>query len=155
MNCDRATRNLLRLDNGRQPRGKTARHLADCPECRAFYLRLQRALETISEPQADETPDAALTARIMQSVRRHADGHVRSRAEYWTDYGKWIACGALIVFGTAALPYSPAVLRSLPQSSVDATLAVAYGVMLSAYIGVFIGTHLDDLARILRRDQPG
>lgn len=177
MNCKRALKSLLRLDNHQVPDGALRNHLHSCVRCRAEYDRLREMVTGLQSPPtahaspsstgdgpaetALQAPDSALSERIMAAVRKRADelaageaqvGHQRARS--WAGYGKWVASGTLIMFGMMTLPYSAVVdsLRQLPGSRIDVTLAVAFGLILSAFIGTFIASHLEHLSRLLRRD---
>ncbi|TVQ39071.1 MAG: hypothetical protein EA384_07355 [Spirochaetaceae bacterium] len=155
MNCDTTMKRVLALDNGRQPTGRTATHLRSCPRCNAEFARLQQALALQPGWEPKSIADGGLTERIMRSVRRRAQAHERRRTLFWSGYSKWIVSGTLIVTGMMTLPYSATLtgLRRVPGSRIDATLAVALGLILCSYIGIFIATHLADLMRLLRRHQ--
>ena len=160
MNCNAAMQKVLALDNHQVPDPRTMKHLRCCPRCASEYNRLQPALALLldSGASADDSADAAdsrLTDRIMAAVQSTVAEQQRAHARVRTEYGKWFFSGVLILGGMMALPYTVTVrsLRLLPEARIDATLAVSFGLILSAYIGVFIATHLEDLMRVLRKFQ--
>ncbi|TVR31709.1 MAG: hypothetical protein EA404_09245 [Spirochaetaceae bacterium] len=160
MNCNAAMHRVLALDNHQVPDPRTLKHLRSCPRCAAEYNRLQPALALLlsgggSAEKSADAADLRLTDQIMAAVQSTAVEQERAHARFWTQYGKWFFSGVLILGGMMALPYTITVrsLRLLPQARIDATLAVTFGLILSAYIGVFIATHLEDLMRMLRKFQ--
>lgn len=166
MNCNEAMHQVLALDNHQHVDPRTMKHLRSCPRCAAEYDRLQPALALLlsdggaAGDRANAGNDASaadsrLTDHIMAAVQSAVAEQQRARARFWTEYGKWVFSGVLILSGMMALPYTVAVrsLRLLPEARIDATLAVTFGLILSAYIGVFIATHLQDLMRMLRKFQ--
>ncbi len=173
MNCKRAMKSLLQLDNHQAPDGAVLTHLYSCARCKAEYNRLQSMITALRPDQATfcetnassariatHAPENGLSERIMAAVR--LDGAElaaaaeagRERAASRAGYAKWLASGTLILFGMVTLPYSAVVnyLRQLPGSRIDVTLAVAFGLILSAFMGAFIASHLEHLSRLLRRD---
>lgn len=173
MNCKRAMKSFLQLDNRRSPDGALMEHLRSCARCRAEYDGLRTTLNML-RPDRDSLvrsgaspgggsspPDDALSERIMAAVRvrerelrTHKPESGRAHADVRADYGRWAASGTLILFGMVTLPYSAVVnyLRELPGSRIDVTLALAFGLLLSAFMGAFIASHLEHLSRLLRRD---
>ncbi len=160
MNCDVAMQRVLALDNQQHVDPRTMKHLRSCPRCAAEYNRLQPALALLLSDggaAGDDTnaADNRLTDQIMAAVQSAVAEQERARGRFWTEYGKWVFSGVMMLGGMMALPYTVTVrsLRLLPQARIDATLAVTFGLILSAYIGVFIATHLQDLMRMLRKFQ--
>lgn len=154
MTCKHAMENLLSIDNHASPDTATQEHLEQCPRCRVEYERLTRAFALLRRPDAQArsagAPDRQLTQAIMSAV--HA-ATARNEPVDWADYGKWITSGVLILVGMLALPYTGglAPLRAVTDTNIDVTLAITFGFVVSGYMALLIGTHLDDLRRRIRR----
>ena len=53
----------LEGDLGRSARSRVGRHTADCPECRALLLSMQRMLARLTQSTVSATPDLASAVR--------------------------------------------------------------------------------------------
>ncbi|MFP4066637.1 MAG: anti-sigma factor family protein [Spirochaetaceae bacterium] len=164
MTCKHAVENILALDANQEPDAATRRHLEQCPRCREEYRSLRHVLRELRTPPpaafagAREEAEAAeqeLTEQVMRAVHAHAS---RSTVEppavsFGGHYGKWFASGAFILFGMLALPSSGVLssLRAISETNVDAALAVSFGLIVSAYMGLFVAAHTEDLRRRIRR----
>jgi predicted anti-sigma-YlaC factor YlaD len=143
---------VLRLDRHEVLTQEIADHLHVCPTCRDFTSRIAESIDAALLPD-DITPDAALTDRVMASVRVEADRRGRDIVGEPDDppfaLRGWLVVGGMLVLGAAIVQFSET-LRSLRVSMgprVDVALSLASGLVLTVYICVFVVSHHAGISR--------
>lgn len=157
MRCEKAMGKILLLDHNERPDRLTARHLHRCDRCRYEYEYQRTLMSSLVGDGITRNAqiDNALTERVMESVRARtretsrAPGALRETKSSPGDYLAWIGAGLVIVIGLVALPWNP-VLKYLYHQIGDTIVfsnGIITGLVITAYLGAFIATHLEEFAR--------
>lgn len=118
-----------------------AEHAASCPSCARVAAALGTALELYA------LPEAALLVDLAPRIEALLPFVPPPRREI--AMGGWIGVGGLIIAGmvTAPLMAGYAAMRDLYGVGYTLPLALVSGLALSAYLGLFIASHLDGFSK--------
>lgn len=118
-----------------------AEHAASCPACARVASALGAALELYA------LPEAALLVDLAPRIEALLPFVPPPRREI--AIGGWIGVGGLIIAGmvTAPLMAGYAAMRDLYGVGYTLPLALVSGLALSAYLGLFIASHLDGFSK--------
>ena len=154
MTCHDAIDSLLALDNNEPPRRDLASHLDACPACSREWTRLRAATRVLRFSETETfDDDSALTARIMESIRREprpvgtmADPHVQMPLR------RWLLAAALLVAGVLGLEYSESLdwLRVSFGSTIDLAMGLILGLFLTIFLCMLVGSNLKHVQRLFR-----
>jgi hypothetical protein len=140
MNCERCMERYLETDN-RRPLPLIARwHLAKCPACRAEIARAQLARDRVRAA----LPEAGLdrTDAIMASVR------LAPRPRREVGIREWLISLLAILVSMAIAPLGAnfAWVKELFGSGYLLPFYLVFGIALTVYCVLFIGSHLDSFS---------
>lgn len=129
---------------GRPARGlpaDMAEHAASCPSCARVAAALGTALELYA------LPEAALLADLAPRIEALLPFVPPPRREI--AMGGWIGVGGLIIAGMVTAPFMAgyAAMREAYGAGYTLPLALVSGLALSAYLGLFIASHLDGFSK--------
>lgn len=141
MRCDRFLSRYDELEPGRELSLFLALHHARCSSCRAAVATFESAIASWKEEElgAEDQDLAAfdlLEERTMVAIR------LTSRPRREIGLAQWAAPGLLVAFSCVVLPF----LGALRGASGDAVflplaLALVFGIGLSIFGSIFVGTH--------------
>lgn len=143
MRCDEALRILSESGAG-GIRGLRARlHLVFCPGCRELLEREREAMAALAAYNPFPAPKDFADG-IMARIRYSAELDPASRNP--VPMSGWVGAGLLILIGMPLLQFSASHLwlRGQLGRALEVPLFIAMGVIVTAYMALFIGTHLDD-----------
>lgn len=132
------------LDAGRRPGFLMRRHLARCASCRALLELEAAALAAYRAPVA-ALP--GLEDRIMAAVR------LTPRPRRLVRIRDWVVVGLLIAASMALIPLAEEFdwVKELFGLSFALPLSLVLSFVLTAYVAVFIGSHVSELMELLER----
>lgn len=118
-----------------------AEHALSCPACARVASALGAALTLYA------LPEAALLVDLAPRIQALLPFVPPPRREIAT--GGWIAVGGLIIAGMVSAPFMAdyAAMRELYGPGHALPLALVSGLALSAYLGLFIASHLDGFSK--------
>jgi predicted anti-sigma-YlaC factor YlaD len=143
MRCDDALHILSESDEGGF-RGLWARlHLMFCPECRELHERELETMEALAVYNPFPVPKNfadEIMARIELLEEQEPATHNPM------PMSGWVGAGLLILLGMPLLQFSASHLWLKGQlgRALEVPLFIAMGIIITVYIALFIGTHLDD-----------
>lgn len=150
MRCERFLDRYDRLDAGVTPGFALRRHLASCASCEAKVRRQSAALAAYRAGPADEAipEEEVLDERIMAAVR------LTPRPRRAVLVRDWILSGAVIAASMVMIPLGSEFDRAKEAfgSRLAVPLSLVLGLALTAYMAVFIGSHMDSILPLVRRD---
>lgn len=147
MTCDRFKRLLDALE-GAELSGDMAEHADGCPECARAAAALKAALSLYRLPELASSVD--LTPRVLALIPFIA---APRRIVSLRD---WIVSGFVILGGMVLLPLMATfgALRDAYGTRFTLPLAIVLGLVITTYAGVFVSSHQDELARLMK-SRPG
>lgn len=147
MNCERWMQQYMGLDSGESLPLPLRIHTLFCARCRAEIRGMEMALLAMQRFAPPSPED--LSREIMSSVMRGVSEDGRIVPLY-----NWVAGGILLLAGVILVRFGDSFIWLKERFGIDLELplAIVLGVVLSVYAAVFVGTHIEELAR--RRRAP-
>ncbi|MBL8967366.1 MAG: hypothetical protein JNG85_10165 [Spirochaetaceae bacterium] len=149
MRCEQFLDRYDRLDAGETPGYPLRRHLAACASCEAKVRRREAALAAYraGSSDADAAKGNLLDERIMAAVR------LTPRPRRAVLVRDWILSGFVIAASMVIIPLGSEFDRAKETFGfrLALPLSLVLGLALTAYMAVFIGSHMDSLLPLLRR----
>lgn len=144
MRCETFRNRLALLDAGRGPGLFARAHLSRCAACRA-YAELEAA--ALASYRAPSPALPGLEDRIMAAVR------LTPRPRRRVSLRDWVGVGLLIAVSTALIPLAEEFdwVKELFGPSYALPLSLVLALVLTAYVAVFIGSHMTELLEFLER----
>ena len=208
MTCDQAKELIIDLDAHETPSPQLTRHIAECPRCRALFVKLTRLqvaarissttgatpwrgddtkrigqrvdevgspiqpapaategagrlggesdIEVAATAGENEIYSAANTAsdfthRVMSAVHREAASS--NDLDPKLSLGGWAVGGAVIIAGLVLVQFNRVVdwLRGFFGSTLDVALAMFFGIAVTIYLLMLVGSNLKAVRRFWRR----
>jgi len=153
MKCDECMDRFLELD-GNEPSGELAAHLASCPRCSEEARRLVAAFSFLAE-EGRRKPDRDLTDGIMAALYMDSIGKAPKveKEDVEAPLRTWLWSGAVIMVGMLLIPFSTILpeLSGRYGSSLDITLHLILGLVITLYGTIFIASHMGLLRKIALR----
>lgn len=150
MRCELFLDRHDRLDAGETPGYALRRHLASCASCEAKVRRQAAALAAYraASPDATDPKASAMDERIMAAVR------LTPRPRRAVLVRDWILSGFVIAASMVIIPLGSEFDRAKEAfgSRLAVPLSLVLGLVLTAYMAVFIGCHMDSILPLIRRD---
>lgn len=152
MDCNDAMNAFLALDNDEALAPEVAAHLLTCSACRETVQKMQYAMSIMSRLDEDVVADGAITEAVLARISREVPGVVFESDQRQISVGGWVAVGVIIVASIVATSFSDP-LRWMSTSvgtGIDFPLNLVLGGVLTAYLLLFVGSHLKLISRWLR-----
>lgn len=120
-------------------------HLLFCPDCRKVAARMSSLLADMRSFESVPA-DFDMTDRIMRSILA-LNSNVPIEAKN-VSMLKWIAVGCLILFSMVVVRFSKTYIwiKAAYGDYFDAPMYLVFGIILTAYIALFIASHIDQLS---------
>jgi len=154
-NCPRCRAEYSQLRRALDGLTKSLENASDVSAPDDLHRRKQVADRIMSAVRAEAERVAARQTDSGSQLRRQTAPASQNLAgdTGWIAYSTWISVGVLLLLGIIVLPYTEGFLflRGVMERDLDAPLALTLGLVMSGYWALFIGTHIADLRRRLRR----
>lgn len=148
MRCETFLDRYDRLDAGERPGPALRAHLSACPACRARIEREAAAITAYRTGKADPRLPI-LEERVMAAIR------LTPRPRRVVLLRDWIVAGLVIALSMALIPLGEEfdLVKEAFGPRYAMPLSLVLGLVLTVYIAVFIGSHLDEFGAMLRRHE--
>lgn len=145
MKCDSAMQKFLELDNGASIPFLVRLHTLRCRKCRLEIREMRIRLAVFEyHPPYEAKRDASdeIMRTIIANEKLYSSG---------MSFKKWIAVGLVILLSRFAITFSDTLawLQNQFGSSLDIPLNIVLGLAMSIYAVLFIGTHMDDIKKMI------
>jgi len=147
MRCERTINRYMELDKYQRVPLLVTLHLLICRSCRTTIRRMTHAEALIADPlrSVQSLPDEMIDRSLEQIIASGlAYPHISPR-EYPVSMKKWVIVGCALIAGFMFVPLSSVSIWS--RDSLGQSYAVAlyllYGLVVTAYCGLFVGTNID------------
>lgn len=155
MECSEIIEQYLELDNGEALPMDVVEHMEHCSSCRRLVTRMAFAMAQLPELAApvgyepSQTP--SVTEAIFARLEREIPGVSFEPRDRPVSLGGWVVVGILIVAGIVATSFSGPLrwMSDAVGSGIDFPLNLVLGVVLSAYLLLFVGSHVKLISRWL------
>ncbi len=154
MKCEEVMQRIMETDNDRKLSGRLLAHINGCDSCREEYRRLTEAELLLSSSNSPYRPE--LTDAVMQRIAEeepaafsYSDGPMPVR--------NWLIAGIILLSSFVLVTFSDSFiwLRQVMGGLVEIPLSLILGIAASLFWMMFIGTHLDSVARFLGMRKTG
>ncbi len=142
MKCENAVNNYLEMDHYKNLSFRTKFHIRFCPQCEKELRLLAKNLKAIQKT----TPfilQSSLSSHIMNSI---AVTHSQQEQQGVSNF-KWLFVGLLLLAGIFLIPFNEQLhlLRLYFGASFEVPLVIVFGLAVTLYPVIYIGTHLDKI----------
>ena len=139
MNCDKAIKTYLKLDNGQSLPFTLQVHMLRCYSCRKFINTYQDSLLQLLESKHSQTK-VDFTDAIMNEIYTLdiPQLHVAKVSNF-----KWIIAGLFIIAGFICIPFSEYfnTLINYFGTHLELPLSIVMGCIVTVYSAMFVITH--------------
>lgn len=149
MRCETVIKKFFELDAHQRLSMSIRLHLLFCRRCRSEIARIQKFLQSLHDTFPFDMPED-ISQRIMDEI--NATGITYHR---YVSTWHWTVVSFLMLAGVLLMSYSEATswLESYFGSMLAVPLHLVMGLLLSSYIGVFIGINLQNVKEIIGRQE--
>lgn len=146
MRCDKFLDRLDALDSAQAMDGAMRAHASRCEACSAAAARAQAAARAYREAANDRySSGEVLDDRIMAMIRFVPPPHQE------ISIFDWLVAGAALAVSMLLIPFGKEFsgLKEMLGARYALPLSLALGIVLTCYMALFIGTHIDEVQGFL------
>ena len=143
MICEKVRESILNAENDELPLHVRI-HLLFCRSCRKDFIQLAGRIREAKETAPFRAPEG-LTDQIMRTISL-----LEVEYNHRVSQSKWIAAGLFLFMSIMLLSYSDSFswLSARFGGAFDIPLAIVFGVSISVYAAILIGSHLEYLGKV-------
>lgn len=143
MICEKVRESILNAENDELPLHVRI-HLLFCRSCRREFIELAGRIREAKKAVPFHAPEG-LSDQIMRTISL-----LEVKYDHRVSQSKWIAAGLVLFSSIMLLSYSDSFswLSARFGDSFDIPLAIVFGVAISVYASILIGSHLEYLGKV-------
>ncbi len=145
MKCEKTIKDFLELDAYQRLTLPITLHILFCPKCKIEIIRIQKLLESLHNASPFEMKED-LSQKIMDEIQASEMTFHQQTSSLWY----WMLACVIILFSILLMPFSEDLfwLQSYFGNTLAIPLHLIMGLLLSAYIGVFIAINIHKIKQI-------
>lgn len=147
MKCEKAIHEFLEQEDCLYVPFGTRLHSLLCGECRKEIVNLRKEFLEAKNMRQFAMP-ADLGDQIMKKIAESGIVHERNVAS-----SKWLVTGVIIFISIFLISYSDSFiwLKKIFGRELEIPLNLVLGVIITLYAASFIGSHIDDVKKVIGR----
>ncbi len=145
MKCNSVIKHFLELEDYMYLPYSIRWHILLCKSCRKEILSLQKNLNKVKRSEPFEMPND-LSSVIMDRIFASPVLYKKNISST-----KWLSAGSLIFLSIFMISFSDSFtwLRHHFKGDLEVPLNIVMGIIITLYIALFIGAHLDEAKKVL------
>lgn len=146
MKCDDAMQQFLQMDNRDSLPFFLRIHVWHCRRCKEEIDSLQQAYIALLDAAPYELP-RDLSGPLYDEIAKQCPSYRREMS-----YTRWLVVGFILIASRIAVTFSDTlvVLQGHYGGRLDIPLNIVLGLVMSIYAALFIGTHIEELKKLVR-----
>ncbi|WP_455382056.1 hypothetical protein [Salinispira pacifica] len=150
MTCSEALSRYFDLDREEEPTGELAAHLRTCSSCAPLVSRMEAA-QKAAAVQPSFLQSARFTDLVMARIQSEAGAVPNRETAEEGALLPWIVAGVIILAAIPLSSFSDSLswLSAIFGTQLDFPLHLVLGLAFTVYALLFIGSHLQGIARLL------
>lgn len=146
MKCNEAMQIFLQMDNRDSLPFLVRAHMWRCRKCKEEIDALQQSYISLLDAAPYEL-SRDLSGPIFDKIANQCPSYRREMS-----YARWLVAGFILIASRFAVTFSDTLveLQGYYGGRLDIPLNIVLGLVMSIYAALFIGTHIEELKKLVR-----